>query len=58
MVDTITSNEISGNSASFKFVLSDNNQTLTASNFLLLESKAGNEPGPLNFNGIVKKQQL
>jgi hypothetical protein len=55
-VATITENEISGDSASFEFVFSDSNQTLEVSDFLLLESKAGEDPGPLDFNGTVRKQ--
>jgi hypothetical protein len=56
VVTTVTRNEISGGSASFEFVLSDNNQTLTVSEFFLKEDKASHTPGPLNFNGVLKKQ--
>ena len=54
--ETITSNTISDPTASFEFVLSDNNQTLTVSNFRLREAKASHQPGPLNFNGVLRKQ--
>jgi hypothetical protein len=55
---TITSNTIGdGKNASLEYVLSDNNQTLTVTNFKFLRTFADNYgPGPINFNGTLSKQ--
>jgi hypothetical protein len=56
LVDTVTATTISGDDSRFEYVLSDNNQTLTVSNFQLTEEVAGTGPGPVNFNGTLGKQ--
>jgi hypothetical protein len=54
--ETVTENRISGGDASFDFALSDSNKTLTVTNFRLERKIAGVDPGPVNFNGTLKKQ--
>jgi hypothetical protein len=47
-VETVTREKVSGDTESFDFVLSDNNQTLTVSNF---------QDGKVrNLNGVLRKQ--
>jgi hypothetical protein len=54
--ETVTENKISDEDASFNFVLSDSNRTLTVTNFRLEKEIAGMDPGPVKFNGTLKKQ--
>jgi hypothetical protein len=55
-VNTITANKISGDTAEFAFVLSDSNRTLTVSNFIYKKENGTHPIGPINFNGVLKKQ--